>query len=97
MDALCLAQAITEGSFSMAMTEVQRSDKANAIALPPAPANMSIIVVLDDGVVFAMSEATWLRDVSSKRHGRGLDVRSHWFGSDTKPCIISHVNALVVL
>jgi hypothetical protein len=43
--ALFWAHARVDASFSIAMMFVQRSDNANAIVFPPAPANMSIIVV----------------------------------------------------
>jgi len=52
---------MTEVSFSMAITWVQRPERANAMALPPAPANMSIMVVLEGGVLDAYSFAIWLR------------------------------------
>lgn len=58
ISALCFAHAITEASFSMAIIFVHRSDSANAMALPPAPANMSTMVSFDGDVVFAMSDAT---------------------------------------
>lgn len=44
----------------MAMTFDHRSERANAIALPPAPANISMTTVLDEGVLAARSLATLL-------------------------------------
>lgn len=60
--ALCWAQAITEGSFSMAMTVSQCPDSANAMAFPPAPAKMSMTIDLE-GVNFFKSAATSLEIV----------------------------------
>jgi hypothetical protein len=55
--ALFWAHASVDASFSIAMTLVQRSDSANAIAFPPAPANMSMIVVLSGGALTDRSVA----------------------------------------
>lgn len=44
---------MTEVSFSMAITWAQRPERANAMALPPAPANMSIMLVLEGEVLDA--------------------------------------------
>lgn len=42
----------------MAMMVDQRLERAKAIVLPPAPPNMSMMVVLEESVVRARSEAT---------------------------------------
>jgi hypothetical protein len=55
--ALCWAHARVDLSFSIAMMLVQRSDNANAMAFPPAPANMSIIVVFSGDVFSERSVA----------------------------------------
>lgn len=60
MRALFCAQAITEASFSMAMMVDQRFESANAIAFPPAPANMSITTVFEEGVLATRSLAICL-------------------------------------
>ena len=60
MVALCLAQAMTDGSFSMATIFDHREDRANAIAFPPAPAKISITTVLERSLLVDRSVATLL-------------------------------------
>lgn len=60
MEALCCAQARTDGSFSIEIMVVQRLDRANAIVLPPAPAKRSIKTVFVEGVRAERSSDTLL-------------------------------------
>lgn len=59
--ALCLAQARTAGSFSMAYTRFHRLDFAKAMVLPPAPANASTKIFRPAGAEAAMCSAILLR------------------------------------
>lgn len=47
--ALCRAQASVAGSFSIAKTCVKRPERAKAMALPPAPANVSMMIDFEEG------------------------------------------------
>lgn len=55
---------MTDGSLSTPITLDQRLDSANAMVFPPAPANMSIITVLEGAQKVAKSSATLLLDES---------------------------------
>lgn len=74
MFALCCAHAMTEGSFSMAIMVDHRFDRANAMTLPPAPANMSIRTVFDLSIRAAKSSATLLLTV---REGMVEGIEDH--------------------
>jgi len=63
MEALFWAHASVEGSFSMEIILSQRLERANAIVLPPAPANRSISIVLLEETCFDKSVAICLNHV----------------------------------
>ena len=97
MWALCWAQARTEASRSMAIIFSQRPESANAIVFPPAPAKMSIRLVLEGEIFLLKSEAIWLFPISHcKKIKREKALRSNGFWSNPEPCIIRHANTFII-
>ena len=89
---------MTEGSFSIPITLDQRPDSAKAMVFPPAPANMSIMIVLEGSQKVAKSSATLLSDKVSSvidLDEKELILRDR-LGSDSKPSVVCHINAFII-
>lgn len=82
----------------MAITCVHLSESANAMALPPAPANMSMTTVLLREVDAAKSSATLLFFLALELLGLWSEcVLGNGLGGNTEPSVICHVDAIVIV
>ncbi len=81
----------------MAKTRSQRPERARAIALPPTPANASMITVFSFGADSAMCAAILLSFV---RYTLRLKKESCLLGyrlrGDAKPCVLRHPDAFII-
>lgn len=78
------------GSFSTAQTWSQRPESAKAIALPPAPAKVSMMMVLDAGAE-ATCSAIFLEATCQEQGGGRARVTHVATGSGVTPNQVSSV------
>lgn len=98
ISALCLAHFNVLGSFSIAKTRSQRPERAKAIALPPTPANASMITVFSFGADSEMCAAILLELVSDLLGlSEGSYVLCDGLWGNTKPGIFCHPYTFIVL